>query len=84
MLAARSEKDLKETQALCLQHSPHVEIVVADVAQESSCRNIVDKAVERFGGVDILILNAAYSPTPGWFADMDNPVGELTCPSFFS
>ena len=65
---------MKETQDLCLQHSPQVEIVVADVSDESKCREIVERSVEAFGGVDVLILNAAYSPTPGWFADMKEPV----------
>ena len=74
MIAARSESKLKETQQLCLQHSPHVEIVVADVSSEVKCKEIVDRTAEVFGGVDILLLNAAYSPSPGWFADMEQPV----------
>lgn len=48
--------------------------VTADVSKEKDCQAIVDKAVEQFEGVDILILNAAYSPPPQWFADYDKPV----------
>ena len=47
---------------------------MANVSQEEDCRQIVDKAVDHFGGVDVLILNAAYSPTPTWFADLESPV----------
>ena len=48
--------------------------MIADVSKAEDCEAIVDKAVEVFDGVDILILNAAYSPTPQWFTDYDNPV----------
>ena len=71
VLAARSEEKLKETQRLCLQYSPHVEVVVADVSQEHKCKEIVDRAVH---SIDMLILNAASSPPPGWFTDMEEPV----------
>ena len=74
MISARSEDKLKETQQLCLQHSAHVEVVVGDVSDEGTCKEMVDRAVEVFGGVDVLLLNAAFSPTPGWFADMAEPV----------
>lgn len=74
VLAARSEQGLKETRELCLQHSPHVEIVVADVSKEENCNKIVERAAKIFGGVDILILNAGFSPAPGWFVDMEEPV----------
>ena len=46
----------------------------ADVGKEEDCKTIVDKAVTEFGGVDILILNAAVSPYPQWFATMSQPV----------
>lgn len=76
VLAARSEKGLRETQHACLQHSAHVEVVVADVSVEEQCQEVVNRTVSSFGGVDVLILNAAYSPTPGWFADMEEPVSQ--------
>ena len=51
-------------------------MVRADVGKDEDCKAIVDKAVAEFGGVDILILNAAVSPYPQWFADMKQPVSE--------
>lgn len=35
--------------------------VGCDVSQEEQCKNLIDRAVERFGGVDILINNAGLS-----------------------
>lgn len=75
-MAARTVEDLTQTQNECLKNTPHVHTVVADVAKERDCREIVSKAVEEFGGVDILILNAAYSPTPQHFADYTDPVSQ--------
>lgn len=37
-------------------------------------RIIVDEAVKQLGGIDILILNAAYSPPPTVFTEYENPV----------
>ena len=37
-------------------------------------RRIVDEAVKLLGGIDILILNAAYSPPPTVFTEYENPV----------
>lgn len=37
-------------------------------------RLIVNEAVKQFGGIDILILNAAYSPPPTVFTEYENPV----------
>lgn len=74
VIAARTVDKLTETQNECLKNSPNVHTVIADVSKEEDCKAIVDKAVEVFGGVDILILNAARVPTPQWFTDFDNPV----------
>lgn len=79
MIGARSETELKETQRLCQQYTAQVEVVVGDVSDEGTCKEMVDTALEKFGGVDVLILNAAFSPTPGWFADMAEPVRMCVC-----
>ena len=67
-------EDLKETESQCKQYTSHVAAVVADVSNKNNCKEIVDTAVQQFGGVDILVLNAAYAPTPTWFKDFDDPV----------
>ena len=55
VIAARTADKLAETEEQCHQFTPHVHSVRADVAVEEDCKAIVDKAVEKFGGVDILI-----------------------------
>jgi NAD(P)-dependent dehydrogenase (short-subunit alcohol dehydrogenase family) len=47
--------------------------MVFDVSDEAQCKALVDKTVERFGKIDILINNAAlYAPLPSLkIADMD-------------
>lgn len=74
VIAARSADKLQETAQDCRKYTEDVHAVVADVSQEADCRTIVDTAVQKFGGVDVLILNAALSPTPKWFRDYIKPV----------
>ena len=74
MIAARSADKLQETAQECRRYTEDVHDIVADVSQEADCRAIVDTAVQKLGGVDILILNAAVSPTPKWFWEYQKPV----------
>ena len=74
VIAARSLDKLQITAEECRNLSGEVYAVRADVSKEEDCKTIVDKAVTEFGGVDILILNAAISPYPQWFATMNQPV----------
>ena len=73
MIAARTADKLAETKQECEQYTSDVHTVIADVAKEDDCREIVNKAVDEFGGIDILILNAAYSPKPQFFTDSKEP-----------
>ena len=75
MIAARSADKLAEMQRCCLEHTSHVHTVVADVSREEDCKAVVEKAVKEFEGVDILILNAAYTERAMfWFAEENKPV----------
>ena len=74
VIAARSEDKLNITAAECGQYTDTIITVVADVGREEDCYQIVDVAAEKLGGVDILVLNAAYSPLPSFFSDMESPV----------
>lgn len=60
VLAARRESVLKE---VCdeLSQTTEVLFVKTDVSEESDCKNLIDKSIERFGKVDILINNAGVS-----------------------
>ena len=74
VIAARSQDKLNSTAAECRQYTDTVVNVAADVGREEDCYRIVDVAVEKMGGVDILVLNAAYSPQPSFFSDIESPV----------
>lgn len=65
VIAARTEDKLKKTSPLC-HNSIHIYYVVADLSKED-CKEAVHVSVEKMGGIDIVILNTAYSPKPQWF-----------------
>lgn len=69
VLAARSEDKLDR---LCKELSVYSEVIMVktDVSVESDCRNLIDKTVERFGRIDILINNAGISMR-AMFKDLD-------------
>ena len=51
--------------------------VQTDLADRDSLRRLVDAAVDRFGGVDILVNNAAVTVSPAWSRRfLDLPVDE--------
>jgi short-subunit dehydrogenase len=61
VLAARTEKKLFETAEICKINGSSVLTVKADVSEKKECKNIVDRTLEKFGGIDILINNAGIS-----------------------
>lgn len=64
--AARSSELLEELK----REDPRIEIVVADVTDPAGRQAMVDTAVRRFGGLDILINNAGIGAT-GHFMDSE-------------
>lgn len=56
--AGRLEEAADELRALDAQ----VEAVVADVARPEDCQHMADRAVQRFGGIDVLCANAGIYP----------------------
>ena len=73
-MSARRENKLAETVRECQRYTPDVHMVVGDMGKEADCERMVETAVDRLGGVDILILNAAYTPPPEWFFTDENVV----------
>lgn len=67
VISARNENLLSEAILECQQYTQDVHMVVGDVGKEEDCVRLVHTAVEQLGGVDILILNAAYTPELEWF-----------------
>ncbi len=61
VLGARQEAKLQEVVKRIEATGGDATYVVVDVVDESQCKLLVDKAVESYGGVDILICNAGLS-----------------------
>lgn len=70
VLAARNTEKLKEVEEEILAKGIEVLSVKTDVSIEEDCKNLIDKTVERFGGIDILINNAGISMR-AMFADLE-------------
>ena len=69
VLAARSEDKLE---ALCKELSQYSDViwVKTDVSNQDDCRNLIQKTVQEFGHIDILINNAGISMR-AMFKDLD-------------
>ncbi len=61
MLAARSEKKLRETTHKINQNGGNSIFFVTDVSIEKECNDMVQKTISHFGQIDILINNAGIS-----------------------
>lgn len=55
---AHDEEGARETERLCREAGAEAMIVKADVRNREEVRVMVEKIVERFGGIDILVNNA--------------------------
>ena len=61
VLAARSEDKLKKIEKQFKQDGIQVLSIPTDVRIESDCKNLIDKTIEHYGRIDILINNAGVS-----------------------
>lgn len=59
------EERANETLQLIKDEGGEAAVITADLSETSSYRRIVDETVARFGGVDILVNNAAVSSSTG-------------------
>jgi len=58
VLAARDEAALEAVADGCRSRGAEVLVARTDVSDEASCRALVEKAVERYAGIDVLVNNA--------------------------
>ncbi len=64
-LVDRFEERAQETLALIEAEGGEATIVVADLTDVAACQQVVDETVARYGGVDILVNNAAITLPAG-------------------
>jgi len=57
------DSDAKDTASYVEQSGRRVVLVKGDIADPQHCRDIIATAIDEFGGVDILVSNAAYQMT---------------------
>ncbi len=57
------EEDAQETKKWIEKAGKKAVLVPGDIQDEDHCKMIINKAIEEFGGVDILVNNAAYQMT---------------------
>lgn len=62
VIMSRTREQLTETAALT-GASERVEVVGGDVGDAAQCRHVVQRAVERFGRLDVLVNNAGVMPS---------------------
>jgi NAD(P)-dependent dehydrogenase (short-subunit alcohol dehydrogenase family) len=55
--------DANETAKLVEQAGRRAVLVAGDLAERAQCQAVVDRAVAEFGGIDVLVNNAAYQMT---------------------
>jgi len=61
VLAARNEKKLNDIEEKLHSLNRQVLIVQTDVSREEDCKNLIEKTLEHFGRIDVLINNAGIS-----------------------
>ncbi len=54
------EQDAQKTVALVEEAGRRAVTVSGDIREEAHCQHVVDRAVEEFGHIDVLVSNAAY------------------------
>src|SRR5262245_11664481 len=57
---AEEQSDAEETRDAVEEAGGDCLLLPGDVTEQGMCESLVDKTVERFGGIDVLVSNAAY------------------------
>ena len=65
-----NDADANETKRLCEQNGTKCLVIKADVRSSEECKGIVNKTIEEFGSLNILVNNAAYQMAQKEFGDI--------------
>ncbi|KAI9734813.1 MAG: hypothetical protein M1834_001891 [Cirrosporium novae-zelandiae] len=72
------EKDAQETKKKVEEHGGKCFLLSTDVKSKENCKKIVDEALKKLGGINILINNAAYQNMVESIADLTEDQWEHT------
>ena len=64
VLADRKEEMSKETLKEIREITSNVEFLICDLREGENCKKVIDTAIKKFGGLDILINNDGITGTP--------------------
>ncbi|MGH2451127.1 MAG: SDR family oxidoreductase [Candidatus Limnocylindria bacterium] len=72
VVCSREEAAIKKTaEEIAKETKAEVHPLAADLSTKEGCQAFVDAAVQRHGGIDVLVVNAG-GPPPGRFDDLDD------------
>ena len=66
----QNDEDASETKRLCEKNNQKCLLIKADVRNSDECKSAVEKTVNEFGGLNILVNNAAYQLSQKKFEDI--------------
>jgi NAD(P)-dependent dehydrogenase (short-subunit alcohol dehydrogenase family) len=72
------EEDARETAEYVEKAGRKAVLMSGDISKEEHCKQIIERAVQEFGGVDILVNNAALQVTHESLQDIPSEEWELT------
>ncbi len=72
------DEDAEDTKRLVEEAGRKAVLVPGDIKTAAHCRAIIDNAVQEFGGIDILVNNAAHQATFSDIGDISDEEWELT------
>jgi NAD(P)-dependent dehydrogenase (short-subunit alcohol dehydrogenase family) len=72
------EPDAQETARVVEEAGKKAVKVPGDIVEEDQCRRIVERAVEEFGKIDVLVNNAAHQMTVNGIADVSSDLLDRT------
>lgn len=75
---SEEESDADETARVVEEAGRTVVKVPGDISEESQCQQVIQRAVDEFGQIDVLVNNAAHQMTVNGIADISSELLERT------